>query len=98
MQHRFVVSSALASAIALGLVGTAAAQDASSKDREKCYGIAKAGGNDCASLAGKHDCAGEAKVDNAAEDWKYVAKGTCRQLQGLTEAQAKAKLKWKKAA
>jgi len=97
MDHRFVVSSALASALALGLVATAAAEGApgspDSKNREKCFGVAKAGANDCASFAGKHDCAGETKVDNAVDDWTYVAKGTCHQLKGLTEAEAKAQVK-----
>jgi uncharacterized membrane protein len=49
MNHRIVVSSAIASVMALGLVGQVAAQD---KGKEKCYGIAKAGQNDCANLSG----------------------------------------------
>jgi len=51
MKSTQIVSSALAAALALGLVGTAAAQD---KAKEKCYGIAKAGQNDCANLSGTH--------------------------------------------
>ena len=47
MNHRLVVSSALASVLAMGLVAQVAAQD---KAKEKCYGIAKAGQNDCANL------------------------------------------------
>ena len=57
MNQRLIVSSALASVLALGLVGQAAAQD----KKEKCYGIAKAGQNDCANLSGTHSCAGQAK-------------------------------------
>ncbi|MBC7413624.1 MAG: DUF2282 domain-containing protein [Herminiimonas sp.] len=45
--------------------------------KEKCYGIAKAGQNDCADAGGAHSCAGQAKVDKGASEWKYVAKGTC---------------------
>ena len=90
MNHRLVLSSALASALALGLVGTAAAQD---KGKEKCYGIAKAGSNDCANLAGTHSCAGQSKVDNDPGEWKYVAKGTCKELKGMTAEEAKAKAK-----
>ncbi|MEN9627865.1 MAG: hypothetical protein RJA10_1092 [Pseudomonadota bacterium] len=90
MNHRLVLSSALASALALGLVGTAAAQD---KGKEKCYGIAKAGSNDCANLAGTHSCAGQAKVDNDPGEWKYVAKGTCKDMKGMTAEEAKAKAK-----
>ncbi|MBP6900933.1 MAG: DUF2282 domain-containing protein [Burkholderiaceae bacterium] len=88
--HRALVSSALASALALGLAGPAQADD---KDKEKCYGIAKAGQNDCANLAGTHSCAGQSKLDNAPGEWKYVAKGSCKQLGGLSAAEARAKAK-----
>ena len=74
MNQRLILSSALASALALGLVGQVAAQD---KGKEKCYGIAKAGQNDCANLSGTHSCAGQTKEDMSPADWKYVAKGTC---------------------
>jgi len=90
MNQRFIVSSALASAMALGLVGQAAAQD---KGKEKCYGIAKAGQNDCANLSGSHSCAGQSKADMSPDEWKHVAKGTCKDMKGLSEAEAKAKLK-----
>jgi uncharacterized membrane protein len=90
MNQGLIVSSALASALALGLAGTAAAQD---KDKEKCYGIAKAGQNDCGNLAGTHSCAGQSKVDNAPDEWKYVAKGTCKQMKGMSVDEAKAKTK-----
>lgn len=91
MNHRLIASSALASALALGLVGTAHADD--SKGKEKCFGIAKAGQNDCSNLSGSHSCAGQASADNAADDWKYVAKGTCKSLGGMTSEEAKAKIK-----
>ena len=93
MNHRLVVSSALASVLAMGLVGQVAAQD---KGKEKCYGIAKAGQNDCANLSGTHSCAGQTKADNDTADWKYVAKGTCKDMKGLSEKEAKAKVAMKK--
>ena len=86
-QRRLVISSALASALALGLVAPAAAQA-----KDKCYGIAKAGQNDCANLSGSHSCAGQNKVDNDPGEWKYVAKGTCKAMKGLTADEAKAKV------
>jgi uncharacterized membrane protein len=89
MNHRLIVSSALASVMALGLAGPSAAQE---KGKEKCYGVAKAGQNDCANLAGTHACAGQSKVDNDPGEWKYVAKGTCKSLKGLSADEAKAKL------
>jgi uncharacterized membrane protein len=57
-------------------------------DKEKCYGIAKAGQNDCATADGSHSCAGQAKVDKAANEWKYVAKGTCEKEGGKTKPAA----------
>jgi uncharacterized membrane protein len=90
MNQRLIISSALASALARGLVGQASAQ---AKEKEKCYGIAKAGQNDCANLSGSHSCAGQSKADMAPDEWKYVAKGTCKDMKGLSEAEAKAKTK-----
>jgi uncharacterized membrane protein len=92
MNHRLIVSSALASALALGLVGQAAAQD-KGKEKEKCFGIAKAGKNDCANLSGSHSCAGQNKVDNGVDEWNYVAKGTCKSMSGKTEAEVKMAMK-----
>jgi len=88
MSQRLIVSSALASALALGLVGQAAAQD---KPKEKCFGVAKAGQNDCANASGSHSCAGQSKVDKGADEWKYVPKGTCKELGGKTADEAKKK-------
>jgi uncharacterized membrane protein len=90
MNHRLVVSSALASVLAMGLVAQVAAQD---KGKEKCYGIAKAGQNDCANLSNTHSCAGQSKADNADDEWKYVAKGTCKDMKGMTADEVKAKKK-----
>jgi len=52
------------------------------KQWEKCAGIAKQGMNDCGSLDGKHSCAGQAKMDNADNEWVYVPKGTCTKITG----------------
>jgi uncharacterized membrane protein len=88
MQQRTIVSSALATVLALALVPAHAAAD--QKDKEKCFGIAKAGQNDCSNASGTHSCAGQAKVDKAADDWKYVAKGTCKSMGGKTTDETKA--------
>ena len=53
---------------------------------EKCYGVAKAGKNDCATPNGSHSCAGQARKDNDPVEWKYVAKGTCTKMGGKTTA------------
>ena len=91
MNQRFIASSALASVLALGLLSGAQAAD--EKGKEKCYGVAKAGQNDCANLSGTHSCAGQAKAEMGADEWKYVAKGTCAKLGGKSADEAKAAVK-----
>jgi len=71
------IASAVGSLLALGSA-TASAEDAAAK--EKCLGIATAGQNDCATAA--HSCAGQSKMDKAADDWKYVPKGECEKMGG----------------
>jgi len=90
MSKRVIASSTLASVLALALGQAQAAAADAQPAQERCFGIAKAGQNDCATDTGSHSCAGEAKTDAAADDWKYVAKGTCAKLGGKTEAEAKA--------
>jgi len=89
MNQRLIASSALASVLALGLLSGANAADEKAGSKEKCYGIAKAGQNDCANLSGTHSCAGQSKADNAPDEWKYVAKGTCAKLGGKGADEAK---------
>lgn len=80
MNQKLIVSSALAGLIALATAGNAMA--AEEKGKEKCFGVAKAGSNDCANATGTHSCAGQATTDKAPEEWNYVAKGTCDKLGG----------------
>jgi uncharacterized membrane protein len=47
--------------------------------KDKCFGISKAGQNDCAAGAGT-SCAGTSKRDYQGNAWKYVAKGTCTKI------------------
>lgn len=49
---------------------------------EKCYGIVKAGFNDC--FTASNSCAGTVEKDNAREAWIYVPKGTCQRTTGGT--------------
>ena len=88
MNTRLIASSALASVLTLGLVS--AAQAAGPVPKEKCYGIAKAGANDCGNLSGSHSCAGQSKAARAPDEWNYVAKGTCAKLGGKNEEEARA--------
>ncbi len=65
------VAGALASAVSL-----ASAPAQAANDMEKCFGVAKAGQNDCAA-EGSNSCAGTSKVDFDPHGWKLVKKGTC---------------------
>lgn len=89
MNQTAVIAAAAASLLSTLLVAT----PATAQTKEKCYGIAAAGQNDCANLSGSHSCAGQSKVANDVSEWKYVAKGTCASLKGLTADEAKAKAK-----
>ena len=87
-------SRALLAAAAVSLLSsTFAAAPVMAQEKEKCYGIAKAGKNDCANLTGTHSCAGQAKVDNDPAEWRYVKKGECKTMNGLSADEAKAKAK-----
>lgn len=87
MNQRALIAAAAASVLSTLLV----AAPAVAQEKEKCYGIAKAGQNDCANLSGTHSCAGQSKVSDAPDEWKYVAKGTCASMKGMTLEQVKAK-------
>jgi uncharacterized membrane protein len=76
-----LVHSAVAAILALATAQAhAQAQQDANAPKEKCYGIAKAGQNDCGTA--RHSCAGKAAKDNAPDEWKYVPKGTCVKLGG----------------
>ena len=89
MNQRALVAAAAASLLSTMLVATPAV----AQEKEKCYGIAKAGQNDCANLTGTHSCAGQSKVNDDAAEWKYVKKGECKAMKGMTADEAKAKAK-----
>lgn len=74
------------SAALVGIAAAAVNAQAADSEKEKCYGVAKAGKNDCASVMGTHSCAGQAKKDNDPDEWKYVAKGTCEKEGGKLKA------------
>ena len=85
MNQRAIVAAAAASLMSLAL----AAAPVAAQEKEKCYGIAKAGQNDCANLSGTHSCAGQSKVSDSKDEWKYVAKGTCKTMKGMSMDEAK---------
>lgn len=69
------VAGAMTAAVALA-VSPAVAQN---KNMEKCYGISKAGGNDCAAGPGT-TCSGTSTIDYQGNAWKLVPSGTCASI------------------
>jgi uncharacterized membrane protein len=86
MNKRAVIAAAAASLMSLTLV---AAPAHAAAEKEKCFGIAQAGQNDCANISGSHSCAGQSKVSMDKGEWKYVAKGTCKDMKGISADDAK---------
>lgn len=78
MNQRALLAATAATLITL----TLASAPVAAQEKEKCFGIAKAGQNDCANASGAHSCAGQSKVDMDKGEWKYVAKGTCEKMKG----------------
>ena len=85
MNQRAMIAATAAAVMSLSMVAVPAA----AQEKEKCFGNAKAGQNDCASVNGAHSCAGQSKVDMDKTEWKYVAKGTCKSMKGLSLEEAK---------
>jgi uncharacterized membrane protein len=81
MKKTSATVSAISSLLTLGAAAFAAPTFAADKvDMEKCYGVVKAGKNDCAGPA--HACAGQAKVDSGGKEFVALPKGTCAKLAG----------------
>ena len=74
-------------AIAFGTAMTLAAAPAAAQDKmadkEKCYGVAMKGKNDCKAGAGT-SCAGTSKIDDQGNAWSMVPKGTCEKTASPT--------------
>ena len=74
------VASAVAAALAIPLVSQAGPAAQPKFKAEKCYGIARAGNNDCQTA--NTSCAGTSRRDNQADAWIYVPAGTCEKVVG----------------
>jgi uncharacterized membrane protein len=80
MKKSHATVAAIGSLFALGSMLTAPVFAADMPaGQEKCYGVAKAGKNDCAGAA--HACAGQSKTDGGKE-FVQLPKGTCERLVG----------------
>jgi uncharacterized membrane protein len=74
-----LIVSAVAGVISLSTTAAGAA-DVVCAEKERCYGVSKAGKNDCATASSV--CAGTAKLDDQKDAWVYLPKGTCDKLAG----------------
>ncbi len=74
-----IATAAVAGLFALTSLGAATAAHAEAKP-EKCYGIVKAGKNDCQTSSSA--CAGTLKEDGKGDAWIYLPKGTCEKIVG----------------
>lgn len=72
-----LTKAALASALALA--ATTPLHAAGAPTTEKCYGVAKAGKNDCKAGAGT-SCAGTSRIDYQGDAWKLVKAGSCTHI------------------
>ena len=82
MSKRLVLATAVAAAIATPALLTAQKPvNPPSYKAEKCYGIAKAGKNDCAST-GNNSCGGSSKLNSDPKAWIYVPAGYCARIVG----------------
>ena len=77
--RRVFSAALLASAVTAAVSAISVAPAAADDSKEKCFGVAMAGKNDCAAGAGT-TCAGTSKVDYQGNSWKYVDKGTCTSM------------------
>ncbi|MGQ0581467.1 MAG: BufA1 family periplasmic bufferin-type metallophore [Reyranella sp.] len=75
MRNSLTIAAALSTALLLG-----AAAQAQNNASEKCYGVVKAGKNDCQTTTSS--CAGTSKKDRQADAWINVPKGACDKIVG----------------
>ncbi len=82
-KSQLLVASAMAAVLSLPLVVHKAESQPAPKPKfeaEKCYGVSKAGKNDCNTA--NSSCAGTSKKDGQADAWIYVPAGSCDRLVG----------------
>jgi uncharacterized membrane protein len=74
-----MIASAVTGLLVLGL-SAAPAMAEGKAEMEKCYGVSKAGKNDCQTATGS--CAGTSKTDGAKDAFIVVPAGTCDKIVG----------------
>lgn len=89
---KLTITAALGGLLAMGSASATSPHERMGEakgDQVKCYGVAKAGKNDCATAT--HGCAGAAKTDNDPNEWKFLPAAECEKAGGKTAPPAKAK-------
>jgi uncharacterized membrane protein len=82
-KRAFLIRSAVSGLMTVGAVSLAKRALAAGEPKmEKCFGIAKAGKNDCAVKNSSHSCAGQATKDNEKDAFVLLPKGTCEKIAG----------------
>jgi uncharacterized membrane protein len=78
-KSQLLIASAIVAALAMPAMSDAAGPAPKPKfEAEKCYGVAKAGKNDCQTA--NSSCAGTSKRDKQKDAWIYVPAGGCDKL------------------
>lgn len=95
MYNNKTLTRAISAVIALGITNVSMASETAMvmndniKGMEKCYGIAKAGMNDCGTA--NHSCSGEAKIDRDPQNWIFTPTGLCNRIAGGSTKAPKSK-------
>lgn len=83
MNKKQFLTSMVLGVSALSVASTAQAhKEKKDNQMEKCYGVVKAGKNDCEAANGKHSCAGGSKVDGDINAWILMPSGLCDKIVG----------------
>ncbi|TKC89705.1 DUF2282 domain-containing protein [Trinickia terrae] len=80
VSRRALFAAALAAVTCAAPLAAHADEVDQSKVKVECFGVSKAGQNDCGTDA--HSCSGQATKDNDPADFKTMLKGTCQKLGG----------------
>ena len=79
MNQRALIAAAALSVLSAAVLAQPAAPQPA---KDKCFGIAKAGQNDCANIAGTHSCAGQATQARDPKSFVLLPAGDCGKIQG----------------
>ena len=78
--QKTLISAAISGALALGTLSLSSTVNA--EEKERCFGVAKAGHNDCQTA--NSSCAGTSTMDNQGDAFVALPKGLCDKLAGGT--------------